>query len=180
MALFNSEAEKARKEKLKILEDRRIRFAEELERMGFRPERMLFCSREDGSFAALARHEGKFALIDAPRFGEEGEFTIDIQDAPQYEREEIFEKGSGLNGAFGLGVKGCRGFNLLLQNSAGAQVKVPVVFGRTSWMEVPYKKNPLLKVKRRRGDANIVWDFIPVDNSHLKKIEQMLEEYYLK
>ena len=93
MPLFNSDVERQRKENLKLLEDRRIRFAEKLSQQGFRPERMAFFSREDGSYVALARHEGKFVVIESPRFGEDEDFFIDIQDAPRYEREEVFEKG---------------------------------------------------------------------------------------
>ena len=180
MPLFNSDAERQRKENLKLLEDRRIRLAENLNQQGFRPERMLFCSREDGSFVALARHEGRFALIDSPRFGEEADFMVDIQDVPRYEREEVFEKGSGLNGVFGFGTKGCRGFNLFIITSEGMHVKVPVIYGRNCWLEVPYKKNPLLSLKRRRGNANVAWDLSPINNNDLDKIERMLFEYYLK
>ncbi len=180
MPLFNSEAERERKENLKRMEDKRVEFARKLEEQGFRPERMFFCSREDGSFVALARPEGRFALIESPRFGQEGEFRLDIMDAPRFEREEVYEKGSGLNGAFGFGTKGARGFNLFVIDSDGTHVPVPVVFGRTSWLEATYKKNPLLKTKRRRGNANVVWDLVPIDNMSLTKIEETLNNYYLK
>ena len=181
MPLFDSGAERQRKENLKTLEDKRVRFAQRLEAEGFRPERMLFCSREDGSFVALARHEGKLAIIESPKFGQEGDFTLDFLDAPTWEREEVYEKGSGLNGAFGFGVKGARGFNLYLTNSDGMPVLMPVIFGRNSWLEATScKRNPLLKAKRRRGDANVVWDFAPIDNVTLTKIEAMLREYYLQ
>ena len=180
MPLFNSDAERQRKENLKTLEDRRIRFAEQLEAQGFRPERMFFCSREDGSFAALARHEGRFALIDSPKFGSDAAFCIDIQDAPKYEYEEVFIQGSGLNGAFGFGEKGAKGFNLTVITSEGLNVIVPVISGRNSWLEAPYRKNPLLKTKRRRGDANVMWDFAPIEYGQIDKIRKILDEYYLK
>ena len=180
MPLFNSDAEKQRKEGLKILEDRRLRFAGELDARGIRPERMFFCSREDGSFAALARHEGRFVLIESPKFGEDADFTIDIQDSPTWEYEDVFIKGSGLNGAFGFGEKGAKGFNLYITRSDGTRAEIPVVFGRTSWLEAEYRKNPLLRQKRRRGNANVMWDLAPIDNSHLPRIEAILKEYYLK
>ena len=180
MPLFNSDAEKQRKENLKLLEDRRLRFAERLDGQGICPERMLFCSREDGSFAALARHEGKLVLIDSPKFGTDEEFSIDLRDAPKYEYEEVFIQGSGLNGAFGFGEKGAKGFNLTITNHDGLNVLVPVVSGRNSWLEAPGRKNPLLKRKRRRGDANVMWDFIPIEPGQVKKIKSLLDEYYLK
>lgn len=178
MPLFDRDAEKRRKDNLKSLEDRRVRFAEALEARGFRPERMFFCSSEDGCFVALARVDRKYAVIVSPKFGEEGDFVFELLDELDYEREEVFEKGSGLNGAFGFGKKGAKGFNLHL-NIDGARVTMPIVAGRTSWLETPLKKNPLLKTRRRRGDANIVWDLMPIDPSHLEKIEGMLSEYYL-
>lgn len=180
MPLFNNDAERQRKENLKLLEDRRIRFAESLDQRGFRPERMFFCSREDGSFVAMARHEGRFAIIEAPRFGEDADFFIDIQDSPRYDREEVFEKGDGLNGIFGFGKKGANGFNVIVTTNEGMQIKVPVVSGRNSWLEASYRKNPLLKLKRRRGDANVAWDLTPISMGDLEKIEKMMREYYLK
>ena len=179
MPLFDRDTEKQRKENLKLLEDRRVRFAEALDKQGFQPERMFFCSCEDGSFVAMARHAGQYAVIVGPKFGSDDDFVLDLQDALQVEREEVFEKGTGLNGAFGFGQKGAKGFNLLLTLSDGSVVKMPVVAGRTSWLETPLKKNPLLKTRRRRGDANIIWDLMPIDPGVLSKIEALLTGYYL-
>lgn len=179
MPLFDTAAEKQRKENLKLLEDRRVLFAAKLEKMNFKPERMLYCSCEDGSFTALARIDKKYAIIVGPVFGSNDDFIIDIQDTLQVEREDVFEKGSGLNGAFGFGTKGATGFNLFFTLSDGKVVKLPVVAGRTSWMESPLKKNPLLKTKRRRGDANIIWDLMPIEPGVLSKIENMLATYYM-
>ena len=180
MPLFDNNAEKQRKENLKILEDRRVLFAEKLEKMNFKPERMLFCSCEDGSFTALSRHNGKYAVIVGPSFGTDADFSIDIQDTLQIEREDVFEKGTGLNGAFGFGTKGAKGFTLHISLSDGSVVKLPIVAGRNSWMECPLKKNPLLKTKRRRGDANIIWDMMPIDPGSLSKIENIMATYYLQ
>lgn len=67
-----------------------------------------------GCFVALARVDRKYAVIVSPKFGEEGDFVFELLDELDYEREEVFEKGSGLNGAFGFGKKGAKGFNLHL------------------------------------------------------------------
>ena len=179
MALFDNAAEKQRKENLKLLEDRRVLFAEKLEKMNFKPERMLFCSCENGSFTALARIDSKYAIIVGPAFGSDDDFIIDIQDTLPVEREDVFEKGSGLNGAFGFGTKGAKGFNLYFTLSSGKVALLPVVAGRTSWLETPLKKNPLIKTKRRRGDANIIWDLMPIEPGVLTKIEDMLATYYM-
>ena len=179
MPLFDSNAEKLRKENLKSLEDRRLRFAEELQQKGFKPEKMLFCSTEGGQFVALARHSGKTAVVVSPVFGQEGDFVIEFHDALQWEKEEVFEKGSGLNGAFGFGKKGAKGFILHITLSDGSVAHLHVVAGRTSYLETDYKHNPLLKTKRRRGDANIIWDLAPIEAGHLDKIENSLLNYYL-
>ena len=179
MPLFDTAAEKQRKDNLKILEDKRVAFAEKLEKMNFKPDRMIFFSCEDGSFTALARPNGKYAVVVSPIFGQDGDFVLDIQDALQMEREDIFEKGSGLNGAFGFGTKGAKGFTLHITLSDGSIAKMPVVAGRTSWMEAKGAKNPLLKTKRRRGDANIVWDMMPIDPGQLSKIETLLANHYI-
>ena len=179
MPLFDSSAEKLRKENLKILEDKRLRFAEELQQKGFKPEKMLFCSTEGGQFVALARHSGKTAVVVSPVFGQEGDFLFECHDALRWEKEDVFEKGTGLNGAFGFGKKGAKGFIIHISLSDGSVAKLYVVAGRTSYLETDYKHNPLLKVKRRRGDANIIWDLAPIDPSHLDKIEDALLNYYL-
>ena len=179
MPLCDNNAEKQRKENLKLLEDRRVLFSAKLEKMNFKPERMLFCSCEDGSFTALARHNGKYAIVVGPAFGSDNDFIIEVQDALQVEREDVFEKGTGLNGAFGFGTKGAKGFNLFFTLSDGSVAKMPVVAGRTSWLECPLKKNPLLKTKRRRGDANIIWDLMPIEPGVLSKIENALATYYM-
>ena len=179
MPLFDQNAEKQRKENLKKLEDQRVRFAEKLEKMNFAPERMLFCSSEKGSFVALSRVNGKYAVIVAPAFGADDDFILDIQDSLQIEREDVYEKGTGLNGAFGFGTKGAKGFNLHITLTSGEVAKMEIVAGRTSWLEVPLKKNPLLKTKRRRGDANVIWDLMPIEPGSLVKIENALATYYL-
>ena len=63
--------------------------------------------------------------------------------------------------------------------SDGSVADMPVVAGRTSWMEASLRKNPLLKTKRRRGDANIVWDMMPIDPGHLSRIETLLAKHYI-
>ena len=178
MPLFDRDAEILRKQNLKNLEDKRVRFAEDLDKMGFKPDRMIFCSSEEGSFVALARWNGKACVIVSPVFGQDGDFVLDLMDQFDYEKEEVFEKGTGLNGAFGFGTKGAKGFNLHITLSDGSVVKMPIVAGRTSWLECPLKKNPLLATKRRRGDANVIWDLFPIEPGQLKKIEEAIDGYY--
>lgn len=179
MPLFDTNAERMRKHNLKTMEDKRLRFAEELHAKGFAPEKMIFFSNEGGNFVALSRWNGKYAVIVSPVFGQEGEFHLELHDELHYEREDVFQKGTGLNGAFGFGTKGARGFNLHISLNDGSTAEMQVVAGRTSWLEAPLKKNPLLSAKRRRGDANIVWDLMPIEHTNLSKIEDKLLRDYI-
>lgn len=179
MPLFDTEGEKLRKLNLKNLEDKRVRFAMELEKEGFKPERMLFCSTEQGSFVALARHNGMYTVIVSPVFGQEGDFKMESFKELKYRKEDIFEKGSGLNGMFGFGRKGAKGVNVVIELSDGSEEALCVVAGRTSYLDVDYKHNPLLKTKRRRGDANIIWDFAPFEMNSVEKVSKALDTYYL-
>ena len=179
MPLFDMEAEKLRKQNLKILEDKRVCFAEELEKKGFQPERMLFCANEEGSFVALARHNGKYAVITSPAFGQEGEFKLVLMDKLNVRRDDVFVKGTGLNGMFGFGRKAAKGLNVVIEMPDGSEEVLCCVAGRTSYLETKLKNNPLLKTKRRRGDANIIWDFAPFEGSAVEKIVKALDSYYL-
>lgn len=179
MPLFDAEAEKLRKLNLKVLEDKRVSFAEELEKKGFQPERMLFCANEAGSFVALARFNGKYAVVTSPVFGQEGEFKLVMMDQLNVRKEEVWQKGTGLNGMFGFGRKAAKGLNIVIEMPDGSEEVLCCVAGRTSYLEVNYKKNPLLKTKRRRGDANIIWDFAPFESNAVDKVIKALDSYYL-
>ena len=180
MPLFDTAAEKLRKENLKNMEDKRLRFAEELDRMGFKPERMLLCSSEAGNFVALSKWNGKYAVIVSPVFGQDGDFSLELHDELQYEKEDVYQKGTGLNGAFGFGTKGAKGFNLHITLKSGEVAVLQVVAGRTSFLEIKQaKKNPLLATKRRRGNANIVWDLMPIEPGGLSKLTETIENEYL-
>lgn len=180
MPLFDNSAEKERKQNLKDMEDKRLRFAEKLEGMGFAPERMMICSSEAGNFVALSKWQGKHAVIVGPIFGQEGDFILELQDELRVEKEEVFQKGTGLNGALGFGTKGAKGFNLHISMGDGSVATMEVVAGRTSFLEVKQKKkNPLLSTKRRRGNANIVWDLMPIEPGNLGKLTDTIDSEYL-
>lgn len=182
MPLFDAAAENLRKENLKKLEDKRLRFAQEMDKKGFRPERMLLCADEEGAFTALARAGEQLAVISAPRFASDDDFELFMLDVAtlEVEREEIFVKGTGLNGAFGFGIKGASGFKLHFTVAEDRKIMMEVVSGRSAATEiVKYSKNPLLKTTRRRGDANIVWDFMPLDAGKERRVRDAVDNYYL-
>lgn len=180
MPLFDGNAERLRKENLKKMEDKRIALAVELEKKGIKPDRMVFCADEVGSFTALARDGARYILISAPVFGSDDDFRYWIMDKLDYESEEVHIQGTGLNGAFGFGIKGASGVKLHIHLPEGEDVLMELVSGRSSALEVvKYAKNILLSTKRRRGDANVVWDFAPLESGIYRKIKKALDEYYL-
>lgn len=180
MAFLDNENEKLRKERLKNLEDKRLAFAEKLDKQGFKPEKMLFCSAENGSFTALARAGGKYAVITSPVFGDEsGGFALHLLDEINYRKEDQFIKAEGMGGIFGFGKKGAVGFAIIITLPDGSEVSLEFMAGRNSYLETGLKKNPLLSLKRRRGDSNIMWDMTPLERSHLNKIETSLADHYL-
>ena len=180
MAFLDNDNEKIRKERLKSLEDRRLAFAEKLDRQGFKPERMLFCTAENGSFAALARMGQKYAVVTSPIFNEDGgDFALHLLDEINFRKEELFIKAEGMGGIFGFGKKGATGFAIIITLPDESEVTLDFMAGRNSFIETKLKNNPLLSLKRRRGDANIMWDMKPIERTHLSKIETSLAEHYL-
>ena len=177
MGFFNDPAEMERKENLKALEDKRMAFAEKLAREGFAPEKMFFVQTGNGSFVSLSVFKGKRCLVIAPGFGTDEDFVLERYDALNVRREDVFVASEGLAGAFGLGKKGEAGTEYIITRQDGSELSLPVVCGRNSWMECSAKKNPLLDVKRRRGNANIVWDMRSVEKRHLKMLLEMADDY---
>ena len=178
MGLFSGPEEQERKARLKSFEDKRVAFAEKLERQGFKPDKMLFAQSDNGGFVAVCRFEGKLWLIASPGFGTEEDYVLAPFDVSNVRREEVLVKSEGMGGILGFGKKGQHGVEYFVRLENGAEVSVPFVFGRNGWAEYPLNKNPLLKTKRRRGDANIVWELRPLDNAELNKVTAIAESYF--
>lgn len=175
MGLFgNKEEEARRKRNLKELEDKRVRFAEMLAAEGFQPEECLLVQRE-GGFAAVARQAGELYLLTGPGPGAEEDFTFRRAGRARAHVEDIFIKSEGLGGILGFGKKGGIGFRLVVTPEEGAPLEMELISGLGTFFEVrPDKrvKNALLNVKRRRGNANVVWDFQPIEREMLEGIQE--------
>ena len=177
MALFSDPGDAERREKLRQLEDKRVAFSQQLANQGFRPEKMLFAQTENGGFAAIARFGGKQWLVVSPGLGADEDYRLDVSPRFDYRREDVLVKSEGMGGMLGFGKKGERGTDYIITRPDGSEVHLPFVFGRNCWAEFSLKRNPLLSVKRRRGNANLVWDLRPVDNAELDKIRALVESY---
>ena len=89
--------------------------------------------------------------------------------------EDIFIKSEGLGGILGFGKKGGIGFRLVVTPEEGAPLEMELISGLGTFFEVrPDKrvKNVLLNVKRRRGNANVVWEFQPIEREMLEGIQE--------
>ena len=79
----------------------------------------------------------------------------------------------GLGGILGFGKKGGYGFRLIVTPEEGEPMEIELVSGLGTYLEIrPDKrvKNALLNPKRRRGNANVVWDFQPVEREALEGV----------
>ena len=132
MALFDTAEDRARKEKLKKLEDKRLAFAQRLDAQGFEPEEMLFTQNADGGFTAVCHFKGRCFLIIGPGFGSEDEFVIEDTDALDYRVQEVYEKAEGMGGLFGFGKKAEVGAEFIISRPSGGEAKMSFVSGRNS------------------------------------------------
>ena len=178
MGLFSDPEELERREKLKVLEDKREAFAKALEQRGFRPETMLFAQMPNGGFAAISRFGGQQWLILSPGLGTEEDFELHISQRFPVRKEEVLVKSEGMGGMLGFGKKGEHGVEYVVTLKDGTEARVPFVFGRSCWGEFNLRKNPLLHTKRRRKDANVVWELKPIDNAEIKKIIALADGYF--
>ncbi len=178
MGIFNGPEEIERKANLKKLEDKRVAFAQRLAREGFAPEKMLFAQTDNGGFVALSRFNNQFWLIVSPGFGTDEEYVVERLDALDYTRQQVHVKSEGMGGIFGFGKKAQVGVEFVVHKPDGGEVRMPFVAGRNGWLQTTLPKNPLLKTQRRRGDANVVWDFKPLDFSSIDRVVKIAEGYF--
>ena len=178
MALFDSHEDRQRRANLKKLEDKRVAFAQRLAREGFAPERMLFAQTMNGGYVAVCRDGGKQCLIISPSFGSDEEFVLERYDALQYRVEQVDVKAEGMGGIFGFGKKGEAGVEYVVTRADGSELRIPFVGGRNGWLECTLAKNPLLKTQRRRGDANVAWDFKPLDLGSVAAALKVAARYF--
>jgi len=179
MGLFSGPEEQERKAKLKMFEDKRLAFAQQLDKRGFKPEKMLFAQAGNGGFISVCNFEGKQWLIISPGFGAEDEdYVLESYDRFDVRRQEVHVKSQGMGGILGFGKKGEHGAEYVITRADGSEIAMPFVFGRNGWCEFPLKKNPFLSLRRRRGDANIVWEMRPLDNAAIGKVLEIADGYF--
>ena len=175
MGLFNDADEAKRRANLKAMEDRRLRFAERMQAEGFAPQKMVLASTERGGVIGLCRVDGQSCLVLGPDFGGEGEFVLERYDRLPVRFEEYFEESTGMGGFLGIGKTGAVGF-LAVVDRGGVELSIPFIVNKNCALLCEDGKNPLLRARRRRGDANVVWEFPPVEKKMLAKFRAALRE----
>lgn len=176
--LFGGQEERERRANLKKLEDKRLVFAQRMDREGFRPEKMLFCSFETGNFAAFCRQGDACVAILSPMLGSDDDFIVTKKTDAPVRVEDVDEKGTALGGAFGVGKKAVRGTDVFVELESGT-IRLRLVANSTLLLETEYRKNPLLSLKRRRSDANVTWDLhLASDRALRQYFERMTEDYF--
>ena len=151
-----------------------MRFAEMLAQRGFEPERCLMVQKE-GGFAAVALQGGELFLLTgpAPRRGR-GLYFPPRRPRPR------------LCGGYIHQVEGLGGILALARRAAWASnwswCPRRATLWRWRWSPAwahiwrsareKRRKNALLSVKRRRGNANVVWDFAPIEREALEGLQK--------
>ena len=113
MGVFSSEAEAKRKQNLRELEDKRLRFAKRLTDEGFSAQACLF-AQFNGGFTAVAKCGEDICLIKGPAPGADEDFSIRRIPGARARCEDILIKSEGLGGLLGFGKKGGAGFKLIV------------------------------------------------------------------
>ena len=178
MGFFDNPEEQERKAKLKAMEDKRVAFAQRMAKEGFAPQRMLLTQSANGGFVALCRPDSRWCLIVSPGFGSDDDYRVEYFDALNARAETVFVAAEGMGGIFGFGTKGQRGVEYFITCADGTEACMSFVGSRGSWLECTLAKNPLLKTQRRRGDANVVWDFQPLDNGSVDRALKVAQSYF--
>ena len=180
MGFFDGAEEQQRKANLKQFEDKRLALAQRLEAQGFAPEKMLFAQNDNGGFTALCRFQDRYWLIVSPGFGTDDEYILESFDRLNWRSNEIHIKSEGMAGIFGIGKKAQIGREYVIALPDGREAHMPFVCGRNGWMEVSLRKNPLLSTRRRRKDANLVWEMTPLDRTSVERTLEVVEGYFPK
>lgn len=170
MGLFGGEQERARKQNLRALEDKRLAFAQRLAQAGVHLERALLV-QTGGGFRGVALGDGKAYLLSGPAPGEDGDFEIGEMGGLRAWFEPHIVPSEGGGGLLGFGKKGGSGYMLKLRMGEGEPDQIRFVPALEGVLEVREgEPMALLSEKRRRGDANFVWDFLIIKPSEMDAI----------
>ncbi|MEG1812924.1 MAG: hypothetical protein RR337_06470 [Clostridia bacterium] len=170
MGLFDSADEKRRKENLRILEDKRMAFAQKAKAAGLVSEKALY-GQTGGGFHGIVVSGGQYTYVTGPAPGEDADFTMAKYPSVKVALEDVHIASEGMGGMLGFGKKGGLGFKLLLTFPDGSEGVIDVIAGQNCVYENERGVDPLFDIKRRRGGSNFVWEFRPIEQSSVNPIK---------
>lgn len=173
MALFDREKERQRKLSLKLLEDKRLAFAEQMQKQRVSIECALL-ALVDGGFRGLAiSNERPYLLIGPGPLDEDVPFEMLDLTGAQMRFDPFIIPSDGMGGMLGFGKKGGRGYQLMIEPKDGEPISIQFVPALAGVLEVPNGAHfGLLNTKRRRGDSNFAWDFSFIEPHKMDEIVQ--------
>lgn len=169
MGLFNNPKEQQRLLNLQQLEDKRLIFARELKQRGINIDRALLV-QTGGGFKGIGMHKSDVYLLEGPAPGEDADFKIDVITGMPIRFEPFVIPSEGGGGLLGFGKKGGHGYLMCIGNPDGTEQQIHMVSALQCIYEEQEQELTLLSEKRRKGNANFVWDFTPIQNKQLDKI----------
>lgn len=161
----------ARRDQLRILEDKRLAFAARVREEGFDPEFSLYIQRE-GGFWGLAVNGEERCVLYGPGPGEDADFRVDRYPpgALTVGTLPVAVEATGLGGAFGLGSKGGEGFTIVVLTPEGGRIEMTLLSSIGAYLETDRRTNGLLSQRRARGDSNFVWLLRPADRAEVREV----------
>ena len=181
MGLFDSPEEKERKAKLKALEDKRLAFAQSLNADGKVPAKVMLFARE-GGFVGVGRYpDGHYLYLEGPGPNEtEGTFFAQEHLHADVSTEEQMVASQGMGGVLGFGKKGGIGFKLHIHFDDGDYRVISFLTHENSvWESATNKKAcPLFTTKRRKSDANVVWDFAMIEPRNAEEMHSRTMAFF--
>ncbi|MEA4899818.1 hypothetical protein ACH6CV_08580 [Bacillota bacterium Meth-B3] len=171
MGWFDSPEERQRKDNLRLLEDKRVAFAKRLREMGLKSDRALYC-QVGGGFHGIALCGNQFVYITGPAPGEDADFTASVHSGVSIQTEQVTVPSEGMGGILGFGKRGAQGYRLHLHFPDGTDGELELLSGMNCVYEHDKGTDLLFDAGRRRGDANFVWNFRPIEPRAVKALLQ--------
>lgn len=175
MGLFSDPKEQQRLQSLQRLEDKRLIFARELKQRGIEIRHALLV-QVGGGFKGLGSSGSALYLLSGPAPGEDADFKIEEISGCPVRFDPYSIPGEGGGGILGFGKKGGVGYMVVIRRADGTEEQFEMVSSLQCVMEIEDKPLPLTSEVRRRGNANVVWDFSPVNARSLSKMVARWQE----
>ncbi|MHB8062621.1 MAG: hypothetical protein ACYDG2_08315 [Ruminiclostridium sp.] len=165
--LFNYAALRLRKQQLKDLEQKRVKFAMDMKAQGVIPDRVLYVQK-NGGFTGIGIDKTTLYVLTGPAPDDEAPFGIQAYKNFNAYMEEIYVEEDGLGGMFGFGKKGGNGWRFIV-SLPNDQIILEIIPNMTNILDVLAIDNRLFFIKEKQN-YNFVFDMIPRSMEECNKI----------